>query len=673
MKTSVLKTGVTLACGLALANQVKSEADFYVACGNQATARYEIYDESVTDWNSSSALKWTFHPTTANGWTSSEVAAYSNCSDLKLRNCAKWGNVVVSCASGGLATIATYSGGAMKWALDVGGSNNPHSVELLPNGNIAVAASAGGWVRVYASSQSSHNSTYAQYNLTGAHAVLWDPMLNELWVMGDSVITTLKVGGSDASPTLTEDTVRHGATTSGGHDLSPYYGDFDRLWMTMNGAVATWNKAKHALTYESGADNRTSVKGCGNQPSGEIVETKPNSVCTLDTWCTPYVDFFTSSGATDYSRQRTGAAFYKCRLFTSDYQPGLHANPCTATTADGRLEVFMVGNTGYLYHNYQTTPGGSWSGWIALSTSNTWNVLATPAVGVNPDGRLEVCIMGTDGRVNHTWQHTPGSSAATNWASFTVFTSSATALPTARIAIGNLANGQPDVFVIGTDGALYHNYVGSSGWTGFTSLGGAWSQWADIAVGNESDGREDVFLIGNTGNLYNNWQTAPNDGTNWNGWNNLGGTLGDNVRTALGRNTDGRLEIFTVNGAAYHNWELASNSPASWNGWSSLSGTWNNAAKPIVAPDQNGALELFLIGNTGYLYHNYENGSGWSGWLSLGGSFKQNVQPCVGVNQDGTLAVFSTTDTQTALFEAVQTSANSATWSGWTSLGGTWQ
>lgn len=672
----LVAAGCTTGFCLIAANRVSAEADYYIACGNQATARYEIYDESVTDWNSGSALKWTFQPTTANGYSSSLVAAYSNCSDLKLRTCAKWGNVVVSCASGGLATIATYSGGVMKWGLDVGGSNNPHSVELLPNANIAVAASAGGWVRVYASSQSSHNSTYAQFNLTGAHACLWDPLLNELWVMGTSTITALKVGGTDASPTLTEDTSRRGATTSGGHDLSPYYGDFNRLWMTMNGAVAIWNKAKNTLTYESGAANRTSVKGCGNQPSGEIVEARPNSVCTLSTWCTPYIDFFTASGATDYSRLRTGAAFYKCRLFASDYQLGLHVNPCAATTADGRVEVFTVGNTGYLYHNYQTTPGSGWSGWVAMSTNNIWNVLATPAVGTNPDGRLEVCILGTDGRVNHIWQRSPGSSAATNWSAFSVFASSATALPTARMAIGNLANGQPDVFVIGTDGQLYHNYVGSSGWTGFTSLGGAWSQWADIAVGNESDGREAVFLIGTTGNVYNNWQTTPDDGTNWNGWNNLGGTYTDNERIALGQNADGRLEVFTiagVNGACYHNWETASNSPTAWNGWTSLGGTWNEAVRPVVASDQNGALEVFLVGNTGYLYHNFETGTGWSGWLSLGGSFKPSVQPCAAMDQSGTLELFSTTDTQTALQNSAQTEANGTNWTAWASLAGTWK
>src|SRR6266478_4665415 len=81
---------VSSALGFCLAgsSQLKAEADYYVACGNQAAARYEIYDGSVTDWNSSSALKWTFQPTTAHGWNSSEVAAYSNCSDLKLRNCA---------------------------------------------------------------------------------------------------------------------------------------------------------------------------------------------------------------------------------------------------------------------------------------------------------------------------------------------------------------------------------------------------------------------------------------------------------------------------------------------------------------------------------------------------------------------------------------------------------
>ncbi len=349
-----------------------------------------------------------------------------------------------------------------------------------------------------------------------------------------------------------------------------------------------------------------------------------------------------------------------------------HINPCVARTSDGRLEVFAIGHSANLLHNYQTTPGGSWSGWISLGTTVIVQN-AQPVVGVNADGRLEVFVVDGNGAVDHVYQKTPGSSAASNWSAIGLLSSSNVG-KTAKLAVGKWANGVLDLFVIGTDNVLYHNYqtAPNAGWFGFVSLGGSWQQDTDIAVGNESDGRLAVFLVGNTGNLYNNWQSA-NNSTSWHGFNSIGGALAEQVRVAVGRNSDGRLEVFTLgtDGIAYHEWETAANSPTSWSSWSSFGGNWAVDAKPVVGTDQNGALEVFLIGNTGNLYHNYQSGGAWSGWVDLNGSFTQNIRPCVGMNSSGKLEIFLTgsgADMQTA----TQSASNSSTWSGWSSMGGSW-
>ncbi len=366
----------------------------------------------------------------------------------------------------------------------------------------------------------------------------------------------------------------------------------------------------------------------------------------------------------------TSAGLSSTLVATATTNP--HINPCTARTSDGRIEVFAVGKTGNLYHNYQTG-GGGWSGWIAMGTTgNVWAQNSIPAVGVNSDGRLEVFIVGTDGTVNHIWQKVAGSSATTNWTTFATFSSHVST--TAKLAVGNWANGALECFVIGTDGALYHNYqtTPSGVWAGFVSLGGAWTQGADIAVNNEKDGRAEVFIVGNTGNLYHNWQTAIN-GTTWNGWANIGGALSPVVRTDVGRNSDGRLEVFTLgtDGIAYHEYETAANTPGTWVSWNSLGGNWETDAKPIVGTDANGALEVFLIGSTGNMYHNYQSGGVWSGWVDLNGTFSQNVRPCVGKNQSGTLELFLT-GTGSDIQHNYQTAPSSSTWAGWSSLGGSW-
>ena len=72
----------------------------------------------------------------------------------------------------------------------------------------------------------------------------------------------------------------------------------------------------------------------------------------------------------------------------------------TASNADGRLELFAIGTDGALNHNWQTSPGGNWSGWNGLAGSMT--KIATAA---NSDGRIEVFRIGRDTQLYHNWQN----------------------------------------------------------------------------------------------------------------------------------------------------------------------------------------------------------------------------------------------------------------------------
>lgn len=74
---------------------------------------------------------------------------------------------------------------------------------MLPDGNVAIAASTGGYVRLYAASQGPRASRYVQYRLAGAHAVSWSESRNLLWVMGTSELHGLALTGTAARPALT--------------------------------------------------------------------------------------------------------------------------------------------------------------------------------------------------------------------------------------------------------------------------------------------------------------------------------------------------------------------------------------------------------------------------------------------------------------------------------------
>ncbi|MCP3798488.1 DUF6528 family protein [Allokutzneria sp. A3M-2-11 16] len=312
-------TGVVLGALLGaamLTAPATAAASVDVVTAEQATKKIMIFDPAVASWGGSGATKWVWSPTSTNGFSS---AGWSNPSDMRLRsNAHHGGQVLVTAASGGFLGVASFPAGKRKWSVAVPGADNPHAAEVLPNGNVAAAASHGGWIRLYAASQGANATKHAQYALPGGHGVLWDPQGAVLWAIGDNLLVALKVGGTAANPTLTE--ARKVALPSkGGHDLQPVYGNKDRLWITTNSQVYQFSKSTGAFSTDyahAASANRTSVKSVGNHPqTGQLIEAKPKAGCRT-TWCTDTIDFF---GA-DAKRTRTGAEFYKARFWYAAYQ-----------------------------------------------------------------------------------------------------------------------------------------------------------------------------------------------------------------------------------------------------------------------------------------------------------------------------------------------------------------
>jgi len=300
---------------------------------NNASRKIEIYDPAVTDWNLSDAKKWSWSPVASLGFSTDESNKFTGGTDLKIRKMKIWQNTDYAAMSdNSMAAIIAYPSGQRVWSKVI--PANVHSAELLPNGNIALAASDGNWVRVYASSQGADNNTYAEFPLGAAHAVLWDPDINALWVTGQDlsnnthIITALAVGGNDANPELTElKQYRVTLPTVWGHEISAYYGNKNLLWVTTNGGEYVFNKTTKTLTTAP-TNNLTFVKGMVNQPSGQIVLVRPDAnknprpevSCSQNGWATSSVDFYTSGGQWQGSRVVNGACFYKVKLVYDSYQ-----------------------------------------------------------------------------------------------------------------------------------------------------------------------------------------------------------------------------------------------------------------------------------------------------------------------------------------------------------------
>lgn len=287
---------------------------------DQQASAIRVYDVHAEDWNQNEVI-WDWSPTTDRGFTLGGNITYIT--DAKLRySPSAMKHVVVVSASGGFLGVVDYATGRKIWEVNGTGAANPHSIEYLPNGNVAAAASSGGWVRVYKASQNS--SGYVQANLQGAHGVLWDPQRNLLWAVGDYVLTAYRVGGTAASPTLTEATeYRVNLPTNGGHDLSAVYGDTNRLWVTTNAGVYQFDIA--AKTFHGSYDtslsvSHTGVKGVSNYKNSDtVVSVYPNN--TMTSWNSDriYVTIYDNGALYGRTQVHATGAFYKTRSWLADY------------------------------------------------------------------------------------------------------------------------------------------------------------------------------------------------------------------------------------------------------------------------------------------------------------------------------------------------------------------
>lgn len=87
--------------------------------------------------------------------------------------------------------------------------------------------------------------------------------------------------------------------------------------------------------------------------------------------------------------------------------PGLFSDPAAiATNADGRLELFIPAGLG-VWHIWQTTRNGDWSDWfnqLPEAPNSPTPVDGSPALASSADGRLELFVLGFDKAVWHIWQ-----------------------------------------------------------------------------------------------------------------------------------------------------------------------------------------------------------------------------------------------------------------------------
>ncbi len=235
----------------------------------------------------------------------------------------------------------------------------------------------------------------------------------------------------------------------------------------------------------------------------------------------------------------------------------------------------------------------AWGGWESLG-----GVLESPprVVAWAPN-RLDIFVVGTDSALWHRWWN---GSAWGGWESL----GGVIVSPPEVVSWGT---NRLDIFALGTDHALWHRWWDGSHWGGWESLGGVLT--SSVSAVSWAPNRLDIFGLGTDNALWHRWW----NGSAWGGWESLGGVLTAPPKAvAWGPN---RLDVFGLgtDHALWHRWWDGSH----WGGWESLGGVLTSP--PEVVSWDEGRLDIFAVGTDSALWHRWWDGSHWGGWESLGG------------------------------------------------------
>ena len=308
---------------------------------------------------------------------------------------------------------------------------------------------------------------------------------------------------------------------------------------------------------------------------------------------------------------------------------------------DGRLEVFVTGNNGDVWHRWQQNPGaGPWStGWAAdlhgLRAASGPSVGLGRGEGGNHPG-LVVFVIGEDGAL---WYSAQASQGWQEWQSL-----GGSFAPAPPATAYNAFLGLLEVFAVDREGQVrMSRETGRGGFAGLTGLATNARMTGAIGAAHASDGRTELFCAADDGTIQHNSRVTPDPANDWSGFDFLAGSISA-TPPAVTTCSDGRLEgVFSgLNGDIRHFWQTAPNSSFMVQG--SMRGTTD--AAPTLERNEDGRLELFHGERDGQVQHNWQTtaNNGWSGPNNMhmdhveGGS-----RLCSGRNADHRLEVFGTT------------------------------
>lgn len=289
----------------------------------QASKRILVLDPGKDVWDPAAdpgVVRWAFSPLGDRRYEDLDPeVSWVYPSEAKVR-LHRGRTFVLTTASFGFVGVVEWPSGRRYWGTAIGPGDdlfNPHSAEILPDGNVAVACSTGAHVRLYASSLGPRAARFAEAGLKGAHGLHWDRRRRVLWALGDDELVAYEVTGSAARPGLTRLfadplPVATPGKSAGGHDLFPVAGRPGRMWVSTSAAVFQYDVKGRVFLQDFagvGEISRKGVKCVGDDPrTGRVVTTVPEPGLE-ETWWTTTVSLHRPPGA----YRLVGGGIYKAR------------------------------------------------------------------------------------------------------------------------------------------------------------------------------------------------------------------------------------------------------------------------------------------------------------------------------------------------------------------------
>ncbi|GAA4309462.1 DUF6528 family protein [Compostibacter hankyongensis] len=247
------------------------------------------------------SIVWSWHASLDPAIRPEDTGWFSTPDDAK----PVYGNryILLNASGGGVALVRVADKRAVFYAH---AGKNPHSSELLPDGNIVTASSTDNrLVLFHVDTLSSPGKIYRKViPLPFAHNVVWDKKRQLLWSAARNKLYAFRYNGNCKRPDLTcADSLMLPDTDA--HDLFPVYGK-DLLWLTTLKDTYRVDPAGRSVTPVAGKYTRN-IKSVSSGPEGFPVII----ILPKEKWWTDEV--LDREGNTVFSE--AGLKIYKARWF----------------------------------------------------------------------------------------------------------------------------------------------------------------------------------------------------------------------------------------------------------------------------------------------------------------------------------------------------------------------